>query len=176
MNVLHLGSGPQLIDGWTNVDIVDHGQEHVLDVTGGLPFPDDWFDAVVSHHVLMMVPWPQILDVLVEARRVTKPLGVLRVSVPNLIGAFVAWMNHDTAWFPIDDRTEDTLDGKLCLYVTQAGATKSVFTPRYLNELLHRSGWREVEHVDEGVTVHSEQSICRADSRGGESVYVEALA
>src|SRR5262249_9289542 len=46
---LHIGSGPQILPGWVNVDNLPYpGVDKVLDVTAGLPFRD--VDFIFAEH------------------------------------------------------------------------------------------------------------------------------
>lgn len=173
---INVGCGPVQPEGWENVDVLDWGQPHVADMLH-LPFPDGVADYCVTNHALQMLPWPDLVPALGELRRVTRPGGWLRALVPDLMGACEAYVNGDAAWFPIADSIEDTIDGKLCVYVTQAGATRSVFTSRWLLDLCRRAGWDRpvvgwVDHTSTGAG----PGICELDSRGAESIVVEATA
>lgn len=80
---LHIGSGPQILAGWTNVDNVRYpGVDRVLDVTGGLPFRDVRF--IFAEHFIEHLGLHEAMYLLRECRRVLRDDGVLRLSTPNL--------------------------------------------------------------------------------------------
>jgi predicted SAM-dependent methyltransferase len=80
---LHIGSGPQILPGWTNVDNVRYpGVDRVLDVTGGLPFRDVRF--IFAEHFIEHLDLHEAMYLLRECRRVLRDDGVLRLSTPNL--------------------------------------------------------------------------------------------
>jgi predicted SAM-dependent methyltransferase len=80
---LHLGSGPEILDGWVNIDNVRYpGVDVVLDVTGGLPFRDVRF--VFAEHFIEHLDLNAAMYLLRECRRVMRDDGVLRLSTPNL--------------------------------------------------------------------------------------------
>lgn len=174
---LNWGCGPDQPEGWFHSDLVGWktGQHHVGDIAAGLPWPDGFFHYAVSHHALQMIPWPQLVPTLSELRRVIAPGGWLRLSVPSLLGAMQAWEDDDSRWFPIADEIERSIDGKLCVYLSQAGATRSVFTERWLCELMERAGFLEPK-VAGCLVTDGLAGICDLDSRCYESVYVEARA
>jgi len=176
MRRLNWGCGPEIRDGWENSDLIDygHGQQHVGDITAGLPYDDGWFDYAVSHHVLQMIAWPDLVPTLVELRRVITAVGWLRLSVPSLHAAMNAWARNDRSWFPIDDRHEESVDGKFCMYVTQAGATRSVFTLGWLLELLGRAGFSTMCPCRAFETSTGIDDLTALDSRRVESLYVDA--
>lgn len=80
---LHIGSGPQILPGWVNIDNVRYpGVDRVLDVTGGLPFRDVRF--IFAEHFIEHLDLHAAMYLLRECRRVLGDDGVLRLSTPNL--------------------------------------------------------------------------------------------
>lgn len=80
---LHVGCGPQVLQGWTNIDNQPYpGIDHVLDVTLGLPFHD--VEYLFAEHFIEHLSYDDALNFLRECRRVLAPDGVLRLSTPNL--------------------------------------------------------------------------------------------
>jgi predicted SAM-dependent methyltransferase len=80
---LHLGCGPNHLDGWTNIDLVSTGSDLPWDLSRGNPFPDDSVAAVFHEHLMEHLPLPAAIPFLRECRRVLRPGGVLRVGVPD---------------------------------------------------------------------------------------------
>lgn len=148
--------------------------DHVGDIVAGLPWADGTFGAVVTHHALQMLTWGDLVPALEELRRVLTPGGTLRVSVPSLIAAIEAFMEDRPEHFLVDDRHEATLDGKFCMYVTQGGSTRTVFTAAWLDVLLRRAGYRDTRLVEHHETVHGPEWITELDSRPDESIFMEA--
>lgn len=173
---LSWGSGPVIVAGWTHSDLHawGHDQEHVGDIRDGLPFKDGEFDYVVSHHALQQIPWASLVWVLAELRRVTQPGGWLRLSVPDAVAAFLAYRHFHAEHFLVADEHESNLDGKFCLYLSQGGSTRSVFTGPWLCELLERAGWVSPRLVSFQVSVSPHGGIVELDSRPDESLFVEA--
>ncbi len=159
-----------------NSDRDAHGQDHVGDIRDGLPFEDTTFDHVVSHHALQMLSWDELVPALVELRRVTRQGGWLRLSVPDVLAAVYAYEVGDPDHFQIDDANEKTVDGKFCLYVAQAGTTRSVFTALWLEELCVRAGWVNPHRVGFAATTSPWPEITSLDSRPAESIFLEATA
>ncbi len=80
---LHIGSGPNLLPGWINVDLNPvPGLDFALDVRKGLPFEN--VALLFAEHFLEHLTLDEGLGFLRECRRVLKPDGVLRLSTPNL--------------------------------------------------------------------------------------------
>ena len=96
---LHLGCGHRRLKGWTHIDSRQEvSPDHVLDVTNLHLIEDDSAEIIYACHVLEHIPRPQVLDTLREWRRVLKPGGVLRVSVPNLEAICDLYRGGVSAW------------------------------------------------------------------------------
>ena len=81
--LLHLGSGPERIPGWINVDLY-FPAELCLDLTRPLPLPTGSVDAIYSQHFLEHIPRDAGARLIAECARVLKPGGWLRISTPDL--------------------------------------------------------------------------------------------
>lgn len=82
---LHLGCGPIRAEGWTNVDIVLTPATDVLDDVRALRrFPAGFAEGIYACHVLEHVAHDEVEPILRAWRRVLKPGGELRISVPDV--------------------------------------------------------------------------------------------
>jgi predicted SAM-dependent methyltransferase len=80
---LHIGSGPLVREGWTNVDLEPHrGVEFVLDVRDGLPFEDVSY--IYAEHFIEHLTNDEGFRFLKECRAALRENGVIRLSTPNL--------------------------------------------------------------------------------------------
>lgn len=87
---LHIGCGPNHLDGWINIDSVAYpGVDRVLDVSHGLPFEDVAF--IFAEHFIEHLHYRDAVALLRECRRVLRDDGVLRLSTPNLDWV---WASH----------------------------------------------------------------------------------
>jgi len=128
----------------------------------------------VSHHSAQQSDHHQLVPVFRELRRVLRPQGVLRISVPDAVGAFRAWEVGDDEWFPLGDDISET-DARFCCFLTWFGTAKSVFTARYLTDLLFAAGFSEVSDLaGKGLTICDDRSILDLDARYEESLWMEA--
>lgn len=76
---IHLGCGPNRLDGWLNLDLPNG------DITKPLPWPDGSLEAIFLEHVIEHVPADAAYRFFEEARRVLQPGGVLRLAFPDLL-------------------------------------------------------------------------------------------
>jgi predicted SAM-dependent methyltransferase len=87
---LHIGSGPQRLEGWINIDNQPYpGVDRVLDVAEGLPFEDVQF--IFAEHFIEHLPFDAASALMRECRKVLRDDGVLRLSTPNLDWV---WASH----------------------------------------------------------------------------------
>lgn len=83
--LLNLGCGQRYHPAWTNVDFTATGLDVLAhDLTQGIPFVDDTFDAVYHSHLLEHFAKDVAPMFLQECYRVLKPGGIIRVVVPDL--------------------------------------------------------------------------------------------
>ena len=81
---LHLGCGPNIIEGWANIDL--YGPKNVIcwDLTRPLPVSSETIKFIYSEHFVEHISLEQARGLLGECYRVLQPGGVLRVSTPSL--------------------------------------------------------------------------------------------
>jgi len=80
---LHVGCGQEAIAGWINIDNrALPGVDRVLDVRQGLPFEN--IEAIYAEHFLEHLSLEEGLDFLRGCRKALSPVGILRLSTPNL--------------------------------------------------------------------------------------------
>lgn len=85
--ILHIGCGPNIIDGFINTDKRD------LDITKPLPYKDNEIDAVVSSHVLSELAWRDLVIFSTEVLRVLKDDGVMRTCIPVIDNGYdLKWL------------------------------------------------------------------------------------
>lgn len=79
---LQIGTGPQVLAGWLNSDIV--GGDAYIDLCRRLPFTDRTFAFVYGEHIIEHVGRATAHDTLREFHRILRPGGVLRLVTPDL--------------------------------------------------------------------------------------------
>lgn len=192
---LNLGGGPNPVRGWSNMDTcypvrVDEryqGEALVCWDMADIPWPftDHYFDGIVANHSLQCLTHDQILPCLHECRRVLKPGGVLRILVPDVLGAFHAYEggeHHmgDPNWPGFAAIAEDwDLDTKFAHYLTWGGSNRSCFTEWSLAERLDAAGFEHAVRCYplaawKACPTNGPEWMTDLDSRLGESIVVEA--
>jgi predicted SAM-dependent methyltransferase len=146
---LHLGSGPQILPGWVNLDNQPYpGVDRVLDVTKGLPFRN--VDYVFAEHFIEHIPYPDAINLLRECRRVLHDGGVLRLSTPNLDWV---WVTH----YNLDLSEPDQV--RACFELNRAfrgWGHQFLYNERTLRSTLLDVGFAEVTRVEYGQSVHDD--------------------
>jgi len=82
---LHLGAGPNIINGWFNTDVELRGKDvYFLDVSKRFPIEDQTFDYILSEHLIEHFTYQDGLCILKECYRVLKPGGTIRIATPDI--------------------------------------------------------------------------------------------
>ncbi len=160
-NRLHLGSGQRLVNGWLNVDIA--GSNVDVDLAGGsLPFTDEVFVAVCSQQTIEhLLLEPELMPLLDEVFRVMTTEGELWLSCPDIekiahdyIDTSCESLVRDRAermprWAK-SWRSKGLPDSHFMNEIFhQSGQHKNLFDYTLLAHVLERSGFRDIEKVDE---------------------------
>jgi predicted SAM-dependent methyltransferase len=100
---LHLGCGPNLKEGWLNVDLFDSRADLQLDLRETWPFQDNSIARIYSEHVFehfeFHVEAPHFLR---EAFRVLEPGGEFDVVVPDTEPPLKAYRNSDASYWSVE--------------------------------------------------------------------------
>ena len=142
---LHIGSGPVVLPGWTNVDLEYHdGVHHVLDVRDGLPF--DGVSFLYAEHFLEHLSHDEGMRFLAECRAALTPGGVLRLSTPNLDWVWATQYRQLS-----DDPVRD------CFAINKSfrgWGHQFLYNEATLKSALHDSGFAEVRFCRYGESEH----------------------
>lgn len=176
MQRLHWGCGPITPYGWVNSDIQPGpGVDVVADIRQGLPLPDNAFDYIVSIHTLPEIPYADLDGALQELWRVLAPGGVLRLSLPDLDKALMAYTSRDIDYFfLIPDEVVRSISGKMIVQLLWYGQSRSMFTLEFITELLARNGFQSIQSCSFQQTASRYPGIIELDDREVESFFVEA--
>lgn len=163
---LHLGCGKRYIPGYIHIDAIDFPHiDHVSSIDRLSFIGDDSIDVIYNCHVLEHFKRRDVSGVLQEWRRVLKPGGILRTSVPNFAALCSIYQSS---------RNIDLVIGALFgrqdyLY----NIHYNVFDMASLSRQLKDSGfvsvreydWRNVEHAD--VDDYSQAYVPHMDKTSG---------
>jgi predicted SAM-dependent methyltransferase len=78
MRKLNLGCGGNILDGWENHDAD-------LDISKPLPYEDNSIDMIFAEHVCEHLTTPDVVRFFMEAHRILKPNGAIRIAVPSAV-------------------------------------------------------------------------------------------
>ena len=144
---INFGCGTNRIPGWRNLD-----NDVQIDKT--LPFPDNYADFVFAEHLVEHVDYYQAIEFLRECRRVLKPGGIARISVPSIENVIKrgdpAYFKFTTEWQP-----DATVRGALYALLYKHGH-KSAWTDSLLESTLFFAGFKNVTRCEPGASAHSE--------------------
>lgn len=178
---LHLGCGPKYLPGFVNIDANPRQRLDLwLDVRNGLPFPSNSVDSVYSTHMFEHFFSGELNKLLSECWRVLKPGGGVRLVVPNLASAIMAYNQGRSEWFSDSfPRRFDSVGGRFANFIFCDGQHRTAFDFGYMQEVLGAAGFERVEELSETKSkLYGEQPPAYEpnDSRElSHSLYVEAF-
>lgn len=175
---LNWGSGPVRRGDWVNLDANPAWEPTLVSDTrtDPIPLPTGSVRMIVANHSLQMVGWHELAAVLAEWRRVLTPGGVVRILVPDVTAAFRAALLGNGAWFPIADDVCPTPEAKLAAYLTWFSEARCCHTEDSLRLHLEAAGFDKVNRCPVWETILGPDEITQLDSRGHESIVVEAVS
>lgn len=163
MKRMNLGCGPDIKEGWLNVDGVYQEGIDVWDIRAkAVPQYLDQFDFVLVNHVLCTMKSTEVDTALDNIREVLKPGGKLQIIDLDLIMAFAYYEQGAMDMIPASG---ESLDEKFVNHVSGFGTRNSLYTGPFLVELLQRHGFQNVEIL----------GASEYDLRPNESLIVEAM-
>ena len=173
--LIHLGCGGIDSPEFINVDARPAPHVHyICNVTDLSIFPDNYADLVYACHLLEHIRRDQLRKTLWEWRRILKPNGILRLSVPD----FDALLDiYRACQKDIDSITAPLMGGQ----DYAENIHYSVFNLKYLSRLLTELGFRSVRKwYPEQVDYHDfEDWASKTIEKGGKnyrvSLSIEAI-
>lgn len=148
---LHVGSGPQIIPGWVNVDNQPYeGVDCVIDVTRVFPFSG--VRLIFAEHFIEHLSYTDALQFLRNCRAALRDDGILRVSTPNLDWVWVT-QYHFGQWTNVEQQIAD------CFSLNKGfrgWGHQFLYNLPVLTETLHEAGFAEVVPCRYGESAHEE--------------------
>lgn len=169
---LHLGAGARKLPGYTSVDIrPEVDPDIVADIERLDEFKNASAEVIYAAHVLEHIPRPHILTVLEEWRRVLRPGGTLRLSVPDFKVLAELYLYDDVSMWRITGPLHGRQD-------YEANTHYISFDYEYLAWMLGTAGYHDIRRWQPWVdhpTDYDDISLAKID---GEfiSLNVEATA
>lgn len=171
--LLHIGSGLNFLSDFENVDFYAvrfWKARHIgHDFRFPLPYENDTFDGVYSEHTLEHLPPKQAIALLKEIRRVIKPGGVFRCSVPDLQKYIRFYLND----VPSEQFNQFSSGCEAIWCLTQNWGHLSVWDFEMLSRVLRDVGFAHIVECSfrDGSDPRLLQDL---DVRKWESLYIEA--
>lgn len=177
MRRLNWGCGDHVAPGWINSDVKAGGHvDLVADIREGLPLETGSVDYAVSIHALPEFPYPELVPVLEELRRVLAPGGTLRLALPDLDRGIAAYLAGEEGYFKVGPEEVRSLGGRFVTQMLWYGWSRSLFTADFALELLEKAGFTDVRACSFGETASGIPEIVELDNREEESLFVEGRA
>lgn len=148
MTRLHLGTGKNYLNGWTNVDIFSTVRADLYCDITNLPFELRSFDLIYASHVLEHVHRHMVIATLSHWWAILVRGGILRLAVPDF-AAVVEWYK----------KTGDLPSVTGLLYGGQTHPKNNhfiAFDAKTLTDALLKAGFRDVRRWDWRNTDHAQ--------------------
>ena len=179
---LHLGAGPNRLDGGLNTDFYPRGADAVfLDVSKPFPLPDGCIDYVYSEHMIEHLDLAEAHHMLRECRRVLRPDGKIRIATPSLEAMVALYgpdrsedQEHYLAWIAERCYPGAGLDGPCLAFNSMFlhWRHRFVFDRATLRRLLEAEGFSDVRDYPVG---QSDTQVLRRLERHGRVIGDEAV-
>jgi predicted SAM-dependent methyltransferase len=159
---LNLGCGYNTLEGWMNVDLEGgrHGSIY-MNATRSWPLPDDTFDAILCEHMIEHLPKELGAQLLVEAFRVLRPGGRIRVVTPDLVAMAKLILDpsrpefHQYLEFVAKLHGRAQISGCDALnYMFYCYGHKYIYTVEELKQRFRATGFDEVAETRAGQPIH----------------------
>lgn len=159
---LHLGAGTRKLPGYTSVDIRPEVEPDIVaDIETMEGFENASAEVIYAAHVLEHIPRLHTITVLEEWRRVLKPGGTLRLSVPDFMVLAELYLYDDVSMWRITGPLHGRQD-------YEANTHYVSFDYEYLAWMLGTAGYHDIRRW-EPIAVHpigyDDISLARIDER-----------
>jgi predicted SAM-dependent methyltransferase len=172
---LCLGSGRAPIEGWTNIDYY-FPADITLDLTYGLPIPDESAELIYSEHLIEHFPLDTNLRLFTECHRVLRPGGRMRIATPDL-AELVAdyrtnWRQHD--WVNWDEYRWIDSGTRMVNVALREWGHLYLWDFEELADRLASAGFADIRRFSLGES--DEPALRSLETRSDSKLIVEAIA
>jgi predicted SAM-dependent methyltransferase len=172
---LNVGCGVNLHNEFINLDYDWRPGVLCWDFTKRLPFSDGTFEGVIAEHCLEHISREVCEKVLCELRRILRPNGTLRISVPDAelyLDLYVQAKKQDVI-FPYPEKDWIPID-YINLVFSGCGHLFA-YDSKALARALKRAGFESTTKVS-FMQGRDKRLLVDSEEREPESLYVEAVA
>ena len=167
---LHLGCGKRHIPGFVHIDAIDYPHvDHVATIDNLSFIGSDSVDLIYTCHVLEHFKRREVAKVLDEWKRVLKPGGILRISVPDFASLCDVYQGHGNKLELVIGALFGRQD---YLYNIHYNVFDYPTLSRTLEEVgfgqVRRYDWRETEHA--AIDDYSQAYIPHMDKENGTQI------
>jgi predicted SAM-dependent methyltransferase len=147
-SLLHLGSGPDYINGMVNIDGNIFAKKDMwLDLKLGLPFSDNSIKGIYTSHTLEHFKPKYVVALLKECYRVLQPGQTMRIIVPSLEYAISVFNEKSVSKFSDWPEKFDSIGGRFNNFILCANQHYLMFDFTLMEEMLRKAGFVEIHKV-----------------------------
>ncbi|MFN0279518.1 MAG: class I SAM-dependent methyltransferase [Pyrinomonadaceae bacterium] len=189
---VNLGCGGNVLKGFFNIDYGwCRGIDLCWDVSRGIPLPSKSASGVFTEHMLEHFEWQDALNIILpEIKRILKPGGTIRISVPDAEMAIDEYTRAKSAGETSKPWNMPHHDQPNRLHMTPMGEVNNTFRRLYepyymghkfgydfqtLEHFLFLTGFVDIKRVAY-MQGRDQNLLVDYKKRAGESLYVEAAA
>jgi predicted SAM-dependent methyltransferase len=157
---LHIGAGPHGLAGWLNSDLISG--DLYLNLRRRLPLPDERFAYVFGEHVIEHLSEADGTALFAELHRVVRPLGVVRLTTPDLRKLIALYENRNPEiglgeYMPFFDQLTGKRHERACQVFNdylRLWGHRYVYDEEDLAAKLRQAGFERVQRVEPGESEH----------------------
>ena len=95
---LEIGAGDRPAEGYEHLDFREGPHIEIVAYAQSIPVEDETFDEVYSHWVFEHFAWREIIPLLLEWKRVLKPMGKVKIVTNNQEAHNRCWAEGKITW------------------------------------------------------------------------------
>lgn len=176
---VNVGCGPKYVAGMINVDGNIFAKKDLwLDVTFGLPFPDNSLRGIYASHFLEHFVGEKVRKILSEFYRTLKHGGAVRLVVPSLEYAIRAYQEEDLSKLPEWPDKYDSPGGRFNNFMLCRDQHSMMFDFGLMEELLKKAGFSKVSRQTPYSSFHFDMDHMKFESDPASvdsSLYIESV-
>lgn len=174
---LHLACGPNIAEGWANIDILEGEKIKHHDLTEPLPYDDASVDAIFHEHFIEHLIKTDAENFLNDCYRVLKTDGAMRLGWPDLEKLLNAYVSKDHVYedhaLPyLEDHRFGAFWDEIIVDCLFDWDHRYAYTAGHMVRILERTGFKNVEIKNAG---DSDHGIALDYRRDPATTYIEMI-